>query len=338
MSGPIVVTGASGYIAKHIVRQLLDAGHHVRATIRSPGREGELREAVLEGPDDPRAQRLTFATLDLEKDTGWAAAMAGASALVHTASPFPMIQPRDENDLIRPALEGTVRALKAASEAGIERVVLTSSVASVVYGTTKASAYDESDWTNTDHPKNTAYINSKTLAERAAWAFVERDAPSMKLTTINPGLVLGPALDKRFGTSLGLVQRLLSGKDPAVPRLQFAIVDVRDVAAMHVRALTTPAAEGRRFIAASGTATMPDLARWLKADFPQKNVTTREAPDFLLRLIGLVDPSIRTIRADLGKRFRISNAAARDVLGMDFIDPHTSTRHSAEFLIDNGLA
>ncbi len=338
MPGPIVVTGASGYIAKHIVRQLLDASHHVRATIRSPGREAELRQAVLAGSGDERAGRLTFAVLDLEKDTGWAEVMAGASALVHTASPFPMIQPKDENDLIRPAVEGTLRALKAARDAGIERVVLTSSIASVVYGTTKSTPYDESDWTNTDDARNTAYIKSKTLAERAAWAFVERDAPSLKLTTINPGLVLGPALDQRFGTSLAVVERLLSGKDPAVPRVQFAIVDVRDVAAMHVRALTTPAAEGRRFMAASGVATMPDLARWLKADFPQKKITTREAPDFLLKLIGLVDPSIRTIRADLGKRFRVSNAAAREVLGVDFIDPHTSVRHSAEFLIDNGLA
>ncbi len=330
----VVVTGASGYIAKHVVARLLAEGHAVRATVRHAGREQEVRDAV----GGAYASRLTFATLDLERDEGWNEAMAGAGALVHTASPFPTVQPSDPEELVRPAVEGTLRALRAAREAGIGRVVLTSSVAAIVYGPDPGRPYDERDWTDTADPRNSPYILSKTKAERAAWDYVEREAPGMRLTTVNPGLVLGPALDDRFGTSLGLVQRLLGGRDPAVPRLTYAIVDVRDVAAMHVRALRTPASEGRRFLAAAGMASLPQIARWLKADFPQKKVVTREAPDLLLRALGLFDRSISTIKPDLGKRFTVSNAAAREVLGIDFIDPHTSVRQSAEFLIERGKA
>jgi dihydroflavonol-4-reductase len=340
-SRTVVVTGASGYIAKHIVLELLQAGRAVRGTVRSRHRADEVEQAIRgSGPDgDELAGRLSFAMLDIEQDDGWSEAMAGADALIHTASPFPMVQPKDPDMLIRPAVDGTRRALEAARRAGIERVVLTSSVAAVVYGPAPAGRpYDERDWTDTSDRSLSPYIRSKTLAERAAWDYVDTTGQGMRLTVVNPGLVLGAPLDAHFGTSLSLVQRMLLGKDPAVPRVQYAIVDVRDVARMHVAALETPAAEGRRFLAVGGMATLPEIARWLKAGYPRRRIVTREAPDLLLRALGLFDKSISTILPDLGKRFTASNAAAREVLGIDFADPHTSVRRSAEFLIARGLA
>ncbi|MFC2969388.1 NAD-dependent epimerase/dehydratase family protein [Acidimangrovimonas pyrenivorans] len=336
--GRIVLTGASGYIAKHVLLKLLAAGYRVTATLRSPARADEVRAAVAPHLADAAAQeRLDFATLDLTRDDGWAATMAGAEALVHTASPFPLGQPRDEDALIRPAVDGTRRALAAAHAAGIGRVVLTSSSAAIMAGKSDVGRpWTEEDWSDLDHPSATAYVKSKTLAERAAWDFVKKEAPGIGLTVINPVVVIGAPLDARFGSSVGIVQRLLAGKDPMVPRMGFPLVDVRDVAEMHLRAVARPETAGRRFIASDRSMWFAEISSLLRQEFPGRRIPRRVAPDWLMKLLGKFDPAIRSILPSLGHVDWVSNARAREVMGMRFRNTADSLRETGHFLIDSG--
>lgn len=338
----VTVTGASGFIAKHVVLQLLNEGYHVRGTVRSPARGAEVAAAVRPHLAEPAGleERLTFVALDLGHDAGWSEAVAGAAALVHTASPFPLEEPKNADELVRPAVDGTLRALRAAHEAGVSRVVLTSSIAAVSYGElpTGRSVYDESDWTDPEARTATPYIRSKTLAERAAWRFVETEAPELRLTAINPGFVLGPPLDDRFGTSLKVVQRLLAAKDPALPDIHFPTVDVRDVAAAHVLALERPETGGKRILTAARTLSLVDIARAVKAAAPGRRVVTRQAPHWMIRLVGRFDPAIASIVPQLGRRREVSDARAKTLLGIDFIDPDESVAASTRYLIERGLA
>ncbi|MEM6383861.1 MAG: aldehyde reductase [Pseudomonadota bacterium] len=334
MAETVFLTGASGFIAKHIIVQLLDAGFYVRGSVRSLRRSQEVIDAVSPHVKDAEnlQARLSFVALDLAKDDGWEGVMEGCSALLHTASPFPLQQPKNEDEIIRPAVEGTLRALKAAKDAGIERVVLTSSAVAVMYGELPASKsmYDEADWSEDFHPTQNPYGRSKTHAEKAAWAFVEEQAPDMKLTTINPVLVAGPALDANYGTSLQVVERILSGKDPMQPRFGIPIVDVRDVAEMHVKALQTPESAGLRILATEGFMWMRDMAATLKEAYPDRSIKPREAPDFMIKLMSFFDGDIKTIVPQLGQIKRVSNERARTVLGIDFIKAKDSLLASAQ--------
>jgi len=234
MTETVLLTGISGFIAKHVAVKFLNVGYAVRGSLRRLDRAEEVRSAVT-----PHlragAGALSFAQADLESDAGWAEAIAGVAAVVHTASPFPIRQPKDEQELIRPAVEGTLRVLRAAHAAGVGRVVLTSSTVAVLNDGKPGDLQDESDWCDVGLPGTTAYAKSKTLAERAAWEFVKGRV--MTLTVINPGLVLGPPLDIHYGSSLRVVERLLKGRDPMVPDFGLPLVDVRDVAEMHLRAV-----------------------------------------------------------------------------------------------------
>jgi dihydroflavonol-4-reductase len=337
MPHTVVLTGASGFIAKHVLLKLLAAGHRVRASIRSPSREAAVRAAVLPHLPAAAADRLAFVRLDLLRDEGWADAMAGASALVHTASPFPIAQPKNADDLIRPAVDGTLRALRAAQAADVARVVLTSSVAAIVHPGGKA-LQDESDWADAGDPGTTAYTRSKTLAERAAWDFVASSAPAMALTTINPGFVLGPPLDGEFGSSIAFVRRVLSGKDPMLPDYGLPIVDVRDVAEMHLRALHDPSTAGKRYIASAGSLSFPELGRTLKAAYPERRIATKAAPKLVLRLLSLFDAEVRSILPKIGTIERVSNARAVQEMGMAFVSPQDALRASAAFLVERKLA
>jgi len=339
-SKSVFVTGGSGFIAKHIIRMLLDEGFSVHASVRAPARAEETRAAVAPSIKDSidLDKKLHFSILDLNEDTGWQEALHGSGALIHTASPFPMAQPSNENDLIRPAVDGTRRALTAARDAGIERIVMTSSVVAIAYKRLAAgrNRYSENDWTDLNFTQTNAYAKSKTLAEKTAWSFV-RENPDIKLTTINPGMVLGPALDTKIGTSLQVIQRLMRGKDPLVPRLGFPIVDVRDVAAMHVRALQTPESAGSRFIATERFMWMQDIAAILKAEFPDRRIPTRLAPDFLLKLFALFDPALKSVIPLLGVQHQFDNTAASEVLGMEFIEARQAIKTSAAGLIRDHL-
>ncbi len=335
MTHTVLLTGATGFIAKRIALDLLNAGHAVRGSVRSPARADEVRAAVAPHLTDPGAlDRLSFVTLDLTKDEGWSDAMQGIDALVHTASPFPLVMPKDENDLIQPAVEGTLRALNAAQASGVTRVVLTSSVVAIE-AKDKSGPFTEDDWSDTAHPKSTAYYKSKTLAERAAWDFVNQH-PEMQLTTINPALVLGTPLDQHYGTSLGLVERLLSGSDPMLPDLGFAIVDVADVSAMHVAALDQPDSIGKRFIAASDSQSFPEIARHLKAQYPDRKIATRIAPRFVLQILGLFDPSIKTALPGLGSRPEFDTTRAQTILGVSFTPALDAVDQAAKFILAKG--
>jgi dihydroflavonol-4-reductase len=335
MPKTILLTGVSGFIAKHVALKLLNAGYDVRGTVRRLDRGNEVRAAIAPHLTES-AGTLTFVQADLESDAGWAEAMAGVSAVVHTASPFPIAQPKDPQDLIRPAVNGTERVLKAAAAGGIDRVVLTSSTVAVINEAKPDALQDESDWCDVTLPSTTAYAKSKTLAEKAAWDLAK--AKGLKLTTINPGLVLGPPLDEHYGSSLGLVERLLKGKDPMLPSFGFPSVDVRDVAEMHLRALQRPETAGKRYLAAAGTLAMVEMGRIMKETYPTHRIATREAPAFLIRFLSLFDPQIKAILPKIGHLERVSNARAVKEMDMEFIAPKAALMASAEWLVKHGKA
>lgn len=332
MPETILLTGISGFIAKHVAARLLAAGHSLRGSVRRIERADEVRAALEPVVGAEALKRLSFVALDLEQDDGWAEAMAGVTALVHTASPFPVAQPKDPQVLIRPAVEGTLRALRAARTAGVTRVVLTSSTVAVT-DTAKSGLQDETCWCNPDAPETSAYGRSKTLAEQAAWAYAAENG--LHLTTINPGFVMGPPLDRHYGSSIGVIARLLRGKDPMVPMLDFPVVDVRDVAEMHLRALERPAVAGMRILAVAGNMTMPAMAAELKRAYRDRRIATRVAPMAILRLLALFDPQIKAILPAVGRFHPISNARAREVLDMRFISPEGALRASADWLLSN---
>jgi len=339
MPQTVFVTGASGFIAKHIVVKLLNAGHQVVGSVRSLDRSDEVRDAVaphLETADGLDA-RLRFVALDLGSDEGWAAALAGADVLMHTASPFPLEQPDNEDEIIRPAVDGALRALRAAKAAGIGRVILTSSTVSVTNCTLPEgrAIYDESDWSDLGHPSSTPYAKSKTMAEQAAWDFVKTEAPEIAMTVINPAFVLGPPLDAKYGTSIKVVERLLRAQDPMLPRIGFPTVDVRDVAEMHVRALDRPETAGKRYAGVDRFLWFNEMAGVVKAAHPGRKIVTRVAPAFIVRILAIFDKAIRGILPDLGKRRDVSNTRAAAELGMEFIDADDAVRASAAWLIEN---
>jgi dihydroflavonol-4-reductase len=284
--------------------------------------------------------RLTFVELDLEKDSGWEAALNGVDVLMHTASPFPLASPKDENELIRPAVDGTLRALKAAKSSGIKRVILTSSMAAI-YGCelpAGVSEYDETMWTDVTHPVGrVAYTKSKTLAEKAAWDFIKESPPEIALTTINPVLVLGAPLDKNFGSSISVIERILSGKDPMLPDLKFAIVDVRDVAKMHVDAIKNDSTKGERILASSETKSFVEIAKLLKSIYPKSKVKTAQAPSFLIQFLAIFDGTVKSILPQLGKPMKVSGAKAKRLLGMNFIPADVAIKESADYLIKNSF-
>ncbi len=339
MSGLLLLTGASGYIGKHLTLRFLQAGWSVRASVRGPEREGEVRDAVGPHLRDPGAlDRLTFVHLELNRDTGWDEAARGVDALVHSASPFPIAQPDRADDVIRPAVDGTLRALRSARDAGVRRVLLTSSIAAVYRSVLPdgREVHDESDWSDPAHPAATFYDQSKTLAERAAWNFVHEEAPEIALTSLNPAFVLGAPLDGRYGSSVGLVARILSGKDMAWPRFGFPLVDVRDVAEMHLRALERSESAGRRYLGAAGSMWLSEMARTLREAHPGRRIPARTAPDLMVRLLALFDAEVRSILPDLGTLHRVSARRAEEELGIRFTPPEASLLATARHLLERG--
>jgi nucleoside-diphosphate-sugar epimerase len=289
----VLVTGGSGFIAGHCILQLLAGGHQVRTTVRDLKRESGVRALLKQGGADP-GDRLSFYAADLENDAGWGEAVAGCDYVLHVASPFPANVPKHEDELIMPAREGALRVLRAARDAGIKRVVLTSSFAAVGYGHPPQSApFNETNWTNTDGPDVTAYAKSKTLAERAAWDFIAKEGGALDLSVVNPVGVFGPVLGPDYSTSILIVQRLMDGAVPGCPQLVFGVVDVRDVADLHLRAMTHPAAKGERFLAVAGDfMSIREMALLLKDRLgaAARRMPTRQLPNWLVRIAALADP------------------------------------------------
>ena len=292
----------------------------MRTTVRNLKRESDVRSMVKEGGAEA-GDRLSFFAADLESDAGWAEAVSGCDYVLHMASPFPPGVPKHEDELIVPAREGALRVLRAARDAGVKRVVLTSSFAAIGYGHPPRSApFNETDWTNVDGEGVSAYAKSKTLAERAAWDFIAREGGELELSVVNPVGVFGPVLGPDYSTSILVVQKLMDGAMPGVPRLYFGGVDVRDVADLHIRAMTHPAAKDERFLAVAGNfVPMADIARVLKNRMgaAAKRVPSRELPNWVVRLAALKDPAVKLILPELGKVKNATNEKARRVLGMD---------------------
>jgi nucleoside-diphosphate-sugar epimerase len=314
----VLVTGGSGFIGSHCIIQLLAAGYRVRTTIRNLKREADVRAMLKVGGAEP-GDRLSFFAADLENDAGWREATAGCDYVLHVASPLPPSVPKHEDVLIVPAREGTLRVLRASRDAGVKRVVLTSSFAAIGYGhRVRETPFTEADWTDPDGDDVAPYTKSKTLAEGAAWGFLAREGGSLELSVVNPVAVFGPVLGPDYSASILLVQKMLDGAMPGTPQLYFGAVDVRDVADLHIRAMTHPAAKGERFLAVAGDfLTMLDIAKILKARLgaSAKRVPTRQLPSWLVRLAALRDPAIKLILPELGKHKNATNEKARRLLG-----------------------
>lgn len=313
----MLVTGGTGFLGGWCVAQALERGHDVRTTVRDLRREASVRQAVSNAGVDP-GDRLSVLAADLTSDDGWAEAVAGCEYVLHVASPFPPEQPRDPDELIVPARDGALRVLRAALDAGVKRIVLTSSVAAIrgSRDSSESSPFTEADWTDRDDTEKTPYVRSKTIAEQAAWEMVRQAGVEDRFAVVNPGAIIGPPLSTDRSTSLQAIQRLLDGM-PAMPRLGFTFVDVRDVADLHLRAMTDPAAGGERFIAADRflwTAEVAAVLRERLGDAAPK-VPTRVAPNLLVRAMSLFDGGIRPFVSDLGKRQWTSSEKARRTLG-----------------------
>jgi nucleoside-diphosphate-sugar epimerase len=319
MAGELVlVTGGSGFIGAHCILQLLEQGYRVRTTVRSLAREPEVRAMLGNGGGDANAP-IEFVAADLTSDAGWPEAVAGCAYVLHVASPFPPAAPKHEDELIIPAREGALRVLKAARDAGVRRVVMTSSFAAIGYGQKpKGRPFNETDWTDPNGDDVRAYVKSKTLAERSAWDFIEHEGGTLELSVVNPVGVFGPVLGPDYSTSILVVQRLMDGAMPGLPKLYFGCVDVRDVASMHLTCMTHPGAKGERFLAVAGEfLSIAQIGRILKRRLgaAAKRVPTLELPDFLVRMAAARDPAVAQIVPELGKRKDGSNEKARRVLG-----------------------
>ena len=315
---PVVVTGATGLIAKHIIGELVRRGHSVRATLRRMNKADDVRRAVTRLGCDPAS--VTFVVAGLLADAGWDEAVAGSAVVVHTASPFPIQQPTDPDDVIRPARDGTLRVLKAVARAGVKRVVLTSSSVAIFYGSGLPAGhiYSESDFTDETRADLTPYIKSKTIAEKAAWQFVKSTPGAPELVVINPCFVQGPALDADLSTSHELYRLMARGVYPAVPRIRFPVVDVRDVAAAHVEAAFRPEAAGQRYLIGEGQLGLYDLGRVMVRELPdlKSKAPKFQLPDIAVRALALVDKRMRTILPELGEMKDYTNARAKAELGL----------------------
>ncbi|HET7054338.1 MAG TPA: NAD-dependent epimerase/dehydratase family protein [Solirubrobacterales bacterium] len=312
----VLVSGGSGFLGGWCVVELLRQGYAVRTTVRDLAREPAVRAAI--GAQVDPGKRLTVLAADLMSDEGWGDAVKGCDYVLHVASPFPPVQPKDPDELIVPAREGTLRVLRAALDAGVERVVVTSSVAAVRGSDDSASGrtLDERDWSDPDDPKLTPYARSKTIAEQAAWDLVRERGVTGKLATVNPGAIVGPVMSDGRSYSLQAIERLLGGM-PGTPRIGFNFVDVRDVADLEIRAMTAPEAGGERFIAVDSFMWMSEVATVLRDRLGEDaaKVPTRSVPNLLVRAMALFDPSARSVIGQLGKKTEVSSEKAKAKLG-----------------------
>ncbi|MFC0541568.1 SDR family oxidoreductase [Kutzneria chonburiensis] len=311
----VLVTGGSGYIGSWCVLELLAAGHSVRTTVRDLAKEPGLRAQLAQGGADGELKVLAA---DLKSDLGWREAVDGCDYVLHVASPTLTSVPRHEDEMIVPARDGVLRVLRAARDSGVRRVVLTSAIGAVAYGhPDREQPFTEADWSDVD-AGIPPYQKSKTLAERAAWDFIATEGNGLELAAVNPVGVLGPVLSADYSPSLGLIRRMLDGEVPASLKFACGYVDVRDVADLHLRAMTDPAAVGERFIAQSGSSLwVRDIAKILRDRLGERagKVPTRELPNWVARAMGRVNPQLRLIVPQLGKNFDATSEKARRVLG-----------------------
>ena len=337
--GLVLVTGGSGYIAGFCIAQLLTDGWRVRTTVRSLAREAEVRAAVAKLAD--AGGRLSVAAADLNADAGWREAARGCDYILHVASPLPSSNPKNDDDLVRPARDGALRVLAAARDEGVRRVVMTASCAAVAYGRGgRAEPFTESDWSDAANLADTsAYERSKTIAERAAWDWMAREGGALELVTICPGAVLGPVLGRDVSASIDIVKKLMDGSLPGLPRFGWPLVDARDIADLHVRAMLAPAAKGQRYIGAGPFFWMEDIAGVLRARLPAtaKRIPRRRLPNWVVRLSALFDPVVRDRLFELDKLRLVSSDKARRELGWTPRSNEEAIVATAEGLLAQGV-
>jgi dihydroflavonol-4-reductase len=337
----VLVTGGSGFVGSHCIIQCLNANYRVRTTVRSLKREQDVRDMVTAG-GIANLNDLSVFEADLAKDAGWADAIKGCTYVLHVASPLPLGVPKNEDEVIVPAREGTLRVLRAAKAAGVKRVVMTSSMSAIAAGHTGRDAskpFTEADWSVVDGPGLQAYEKSKTLAEKDAWDFVEKEG-GLELSVINPGFVLGPVLTHDISPSIELPLRLLAGQLPACPRLNYYVIDVRDLADLHLRAMTDPKANGERFICvADQPLWVKDVSKILRERLGKaaRRCPTRELPNFVLKIMSWFDPALGLVTPNLGLVLLVSNGKAKEVLGWEPRSAADATVASGESLIKVGL-
>ncbi|MBZ4187903.1 SDR family oxidoreductase [Niabella beijingensis] len=315
---PVLVTGGNGFLGIHCIAQLLQQGYTVRTTIRNAARKKETAE-MLNNAGITDQHRLTFVEADLMDDENWQAAVTDCTYVLHVASPIFLRLPKQEDEMIRPAVEGTLRVLRAARNAGVKRVVMTSNFGAVGYShTDRNTLITEESWTSPDQKGLSAYNRSKVLAEHAAWDFIKKEGGNLELSVINPMAIFGPAFGPALSSGFELLKKLMDGTIKAIPRIVLGIVDVRDVADLHIRAMTDPAAKGQRFLAlAGGTLSLPQIAMLLKKTFPEtaSRISGRIAPDWMIRLAALFNKQAKAIAPLLGVYRNASNEKARRLLG-----------------------
>ncbi|MXP43842.1 NAD-dependent epimerase/dehydratase family protein [Allopontixanthobacter sediminis] len=339
MAGTVLVTGGTGYIAGELIDQLLARGWTVNTTVRSRAKN----ETRLHTRWPNAGNRLKVFEADLLADAGWAEANKGCTHAAHVASPFPLAVPKNEDELIVPARDGTLRALRFAHAAGVTRFVQTSSAAAIAYGHPPSQTrFDESDWTDVDNPATAEYPKSKTVAERAARDWVAEYAPEMVFCSVNPVAVLGPVHDDDLSTSIEFVRKALDGSMPMIPNVGVGIVDVRDVAALHVLALEAPdhLVRGERFAASGPFVWLADIARTLRENLTPlhaRKVPTRRMPDFLVPVLALFMPEMRQLRTEMGRVREIDASNAMKTLGWTMIDSEKTILDTARSLIDQRI-
>lgn len=337
MAGTVLVTGGTGYIAGELIGQLLARGWIVHTTVRNAQKSGAGLRARF---GNPAEDRLKVFQADLESDAGWAEATASCTHVAHVASPIPATAPKHEDDLIVPAREGTLRALRFARDAGVQRFVQTSSTAAIAYGRERGvHTFTEADWTDVNHPDAYPYVKSKTLAERAAREWMAEHGAPMEFVSVNPGMVLGPVDSGDFSASVELVKQLLDGSMPLAPDLGFPIVDVRDIADLHIRALETPGLAGERFLGAGPFLKVIDVARILRERLGSRarKAPSGKMPDWMVSLLGLFNAEVRGIKGELGKVRNIDASHAQGRLGWTMRPVEDTIVDTAESLIEHGV-
>lgn len=338
MAGTVLVTGGTGYIAGELIRQLLAKGWTVHATVRSKEKSEAKLRARVGNPDE---DRFKVFEAELMSDDGWAEAVTGCTHVAHVASPIAASTPKDENDMIVPAREGTLRALRFAKEAGVTRFVQTSSMAAVAYGRSeKEYTVDESDWTDITHPDVYPYVKSKTISERAARDWIAEHGEGMEFVSVNPAMVLGPVDDPDFSPSVEVVKQLLNGAMPMAPDLGFAIVDTRDVADLHVRCLEEPGLAGERFLAAGKFYKMIEVGEILRRNLPAaqtRKVPAKIMPNWMVSILSLFNAGVRSIKAELGKSRNVDASHAQRRLGWATRNEEESIVDCARSLIEHGV-
>ena len=336
MTDRVLVTGITGYIASHVTARLLEKGFAVRGTARNAAKARRVLDAMAHTGIDTSGVELVEA--ELGADAGWRDAVKDCRYVQHIASPFPLEAPQNREALVPEARAGAQRVLENAFSAGAERVVLTSSLAAMMNqpGRGKTRTYGEADWSDPDWAKLSAYPVSKTRAELSAWAYAGAQGFKDRLVTVNPGIVLGPDPFDNGGASLSAIRDMMNGEFPAVPKVAYPVIDVRDCASIHVGAMTAPAAAGRRLIAAGKTLSFAEIGEILEAEYPTAKLPKFEAPSFVLRAMSLFDDRIEGVLADLGHTPHVDAAYVTSITGVVPRPPRESVLASARDLVANG--